>query len=726
MLQLIASPERRFAAAALSVTSAAVLMLTGCGLGTPSSSSDQLHATFAGKVMGGQQPVTGSHIALYATNSNGYGGTITPLATATTDASGSFRITTAYTCPSTQQAYLVSTGGNPGLTGNIDNSAIFLVAALGSCTNVGSSTFIIINEATTVAAAYALSGFAPVGGANMTEAAVVANSASGFTTTSTNTVGLSDGFANAINVIAPGAGQVNAVSAAGNGVIPVATVNSLADILQDCVNSALPTSPACASLFTNATPPTGSGVAAPVNVFQAALDIAQYPGNNVTNLYNLISAQAAFGPTLTTAPNDWTIGIAYTSSQIATPLGMAIDDSDNVWVVGSTTADVAEFSPLGNPISPAPVGTAQGGWIPALNTTIDNVRNLSFDQTGNAWISDGATGTGAKTGLIEYTPSTATTTYQSYAAASADANNYINAVDASGNVWTSAYKASTCATSGSKICQYIEFPKSTAYAPISVFGSTSITALIPGAGITDAAGARGMAANAKTTSPGVGDIWAADNVGSSVQIFQSPYSSQPIVATYTTGGVIAAANGLSLDTNGNAWISGGTSNTLYQVSRTGASLATVTNAQLNKPFYMAIDGNGNIFVANSLAQTGTPTRTTATAVVTGANTVTEYSPSFNSNTGAFLSPNIGFAPSATYTPVNGTTPAFVSGGPINADSYVAVDRSGALWVLSGGTAAVTNGSTTLAAAQPSNLVQILGVAAPTRAVLAFGQYGVKP
>jgi hypothetical protein len=48
---------------------------------------------------------------------------------------------------------------------------------------------------------------------------------------------------------------------------------------------------------------------------------------------------------------------------------------------------------------------------------------------------------------------------------------------------------------------------------------------------------------------------------------------------------------------------------------------------------------------------------------------------------------------------------------------VAIDKSGAVWTLSTG----SNGATSLA-----NLIQILGVAAPTDPVLADGKYGIKP
>ena len=59
----------------------------------------------------------------------------------------------------------------------------------------------------------------------------------------------------------------------------------------------------------------------------------------------------------------------------------------------------------------------------------------------------------------------------------------------------------------------------------------------------------------------------------------------------------------------------------------------------------------------------------------------------------------------------------MTGGPLYQASYVAVDRSGALWVLSSGTGTGTS---------LANVVQILGVAGPTNPVLAKGQYGVKP
>ncbi len=78
--------------------------------------------------------------------------------TVTTAADGSFNITGDYTCPTASSlVYLTATGGNPGVGSN--NSAIQMVAPLGACGNLNSSTFINVNEVTTAAAAVALGQF---------------------------------------------------------------------------------------------------------------------------------------------------------------------------------------------------------------------------------------------------------------------------------------------------------------------------------------------------------------------------------------------------------------------------------------------------------------------------------------------------------------------------------------------------------------------------------------
>ena len=72
-----------------------------------------------GLVHGGQQPVTGATIQLYAVGTAAEGSPSTPLLSPApvTDAHGGFNITGTYTCPSSSAlVYIVATGGNPGLS----------------------------------------------------------------------------------------------------------------------------------------------------------------------------------------------------------------------------------------------------------------------------------------------------------------------------------------------------------------------------------------------------------------------------------------------------------------------------------------------------------------------------------------------------------------------------------------------------------------------------------
>ncbi len=693
--------------------SLSVSLLAGCGVGSIASPPDVQVATLSGRVHGGNQPVQGAFIALYATTSSGYGGTVTPIATTTTDANGDFSFATAPTCPASQFAYVIATGGNPGLAAGTNNTAIMLMAALGPCSSLGASVFADVNEVTSIAAAYALSGFLPAGGAGLTYSAISGGGAvPGVTTSSTNLQGLTDAFANAANIVSTATGTAYTTTPTG-GTVPQATIYALADILQDCVNSASATSTRCTGAtgsLTQAKPPAATGIATPVNSLQAAIDIAQYPGNNVAGLYGLISANPAFATTITTAPNDWTIGVTYTSPLMVSPLGLAIDNSDNVYVSGSyqktplIDADLIEFTPQGG-------GGATD--LVTLSAATQNVRYMAIDLSGNIFLADGAA-----TGVYKYVPGQTVpeaTTFLDYSqapASNSDANNYAVAVDKLGDVWTTSYKKSTCAT-GSKICDLVEFVKGAAYAPNSTFGA-STTVLSPGVG-----GARGLAFDVNT-----GNVWITDIAENDVTLFPTTPNATtaatpgtPVNFSLGTEAAAPATNqygavAVAIDKSGNAWVvvTGGPVNGsqpaipagLYPISSTGVAGTPVLGGGLTTPAYLAIDGNNNIFVANG-------TSSTLSAIV-------EYDPSIASGGTApvgFLSPNAGFSPGATYTSSTNT----LSGGPVYSASYVAVDRSGALWVLSGGTGI----SPSLA-----NLVQILGVAAPTNPVLTAGQYGVKP
>ena len=164
------------------------LAMSGCGVGLVDTSTTG-PLTLSGKAMGGQQGVAGATIQLYRAGRTGNGSAAVPLLTTavTTDKFGFFNITGDYGCQSsTDQVYLMATGGNPGMAAGTNNTSIAMMAALGDCGTLlsnGASQFIWVNEITTAAAAWALAPF-------MTGPASVGASA-------TNAAGLRNAFLDA-------------------------------------------------------------------------------------------------------------------------------------------------------------------------------------------------------------------------------------------------------------------------------------------------------------------------------------------------------------------------------------------------------------------------------------------------------------------------------------------------------------------------------------------------
>ena len=239
-----------------------------------------------GIVHGGPNPVIGGAITLYETQANAgagaYGGAGKVLATATTGSYGQFSIDgSTYTCDANEYAYIVVTGGNTG--GNATNNSEVMMAALGSCSSLGSTaaknaTQIYISEASTVAAAYALSNFIKVSGTsaqvvgigapvtNATPLTVTAvDAATGTTalcnynatslvTTTCTAQGLGHAFQNAVNLVnavgfgsAPTGMPNTTLPNNSTAVVPASMINTLASLLQTCVNSTGGTP--CTNLF---------------------------------------------------------------------------------------------------------------------------------------------------------------------------------------------------------------------------------------------------------------------------------------------------------------------------------------------------------------------------------------------------------------------------------------------------------------------------------------------
>ena len=380
------------------------LGLTGCSanFGDLSNTSTQTAVHIKGVVHGGQQPLNGAHIYMYAASTAAYGGqglaptsgatgnASTSLLTAatgnpadgngnfyvTTDAGGNFDINGAYACTPNTQVYLYSSGGDPQLNGEgvagTPNLAATLLAVVGNCASATPSgafpgvTFVAMNEVTTAVTAFALAGFATDPLHIGAPSAVAGHALSG--------TGLANAFNTALNIVNQASGVPNpTLTLNSTAVVPVTTINTVADILAACVNSSGAGSSGCGTLFTNTTYGT-----VPTDTATAAINLAQHPGANVPALFKLATSTSPFQGTLSSA-NDFSLGINYTGGGLSAPFGIAVDGAGNAWVTNSQGKSVTEISSAGTILSGA-TGYTGGG--------LAGPTGIAIDASGNAWVTN--------------------------------------------------------------------------------------------------------------------------------------------------------------------------------------------------------------------------------------------------------------------------------------------------------------------------------------------------
>ena len=391
-----------------------------------------------GSVFGGHAPVVGAHVYLLQPGTGGYGTIATSLlgtGTSTSpggyalqtnpatggdpyipagwkyvisDANGSWNLTGAYSCTAGYPVYVYSYGGNAtNTTGTPVNTAMVQLAILGNCPSTGQTNFgsgsadqinyVYSNEVSTVAAAYVLQPFTAQGTATTNSAIYVGTS---------GTTQALLGIENAANTAAQlysiqgGGGQsttvndgeghvanfrtqsftvagttVTANPNAGNGVVPQATIDTLANVLAACVDSTGATSTQCTTLFNNATETGDSGGVKPTDIARAAMNIARYPAGNysnglaptnfVANIYGIATGTVPYTPHLTTQPHDFTLAINYpyvplgystSNVDVEKAESVEVDQNGQIWITAqgsggnsSPYPSADRWSPLGVP-----------------------------------------------------------------------------------------------------------------------------------------------------------------------------------------------------------------------------------------------------------------------------------------------------------------------------------------------------------------------------------------
>ena len=611
----------RVSPAALALLSC--VTLTGCSALNPVDSGLSSIGTIIGSAFGGRQPINQAHIYLLEASITGYAGPGIAPSTANaskslltaggsvnfptvedtngdyyvvTNANGGFNITGDYTCDTGGQVYIYSVGGDPG--GGV-NAAAGLIAPLGTCGSFGSTTRVNINEAATIATAYAVAGFA-------TDATHI-----GILDSPLAETGLANAFANAnllydIHYLGGTAGAP-ASTPNGNGVVPQKQVDTLANILAACVDSDGPTSGQCTGLLSGLMSNGTTGTEA-TDTATEAIYMAHNP--TVTSVYS-VTGPGAVNPytpwNSSIAPNDFTIAILYSGGGISSSTGVAIDSSGDAWTTNSGTNAIAELSPLGVPISTA-AGFTGGG--------LNNPSSISIDTNGNVW----ATNNSVPYSVSEFSDSGAVVSTSAYVGGGFDMPSSI-AIDANGNAWIANHDSSNPSTTVSWLSGSNGIPISTT--GISSGGISGPAAVAVDASgfvwVTDSASnsvSRLSTTDASATSSvgytgtgvdnpsalaidGSGNVWVANYTNSTVSTFSS---NGNFLATTSTVGGLNLPTGIAIDGSGDAWIVNQGSYSLAQLSSTGDAISPTTgytSGGLTGPNAVAIDGSGNVWVADT-------------------------------------------------------------------------------------------------------------------------------
>ena len=373
----------RFSCVLVALSSVSVLVLVGCGAAT-SFSNPTDSTKVVGKVFGGQQPITGSTVTVWSAGITGYGSAPVELAETATLDDGSFSFDeNAYSCVAGEQVYLTAAGGNT--SPDHANPNIMLAAGLGDCASAKSAV-VELNEVSTVATAFALAQFYTLNIGGTGGFGTAAADLPAFTLSNESTIPM-------LVDIPTGTVKPNTAGVR----IEAAKIYTMANILAACVNDAADFAN-CNTLFQN-TIPIKSGAQAPVDTLQAAVQMALYPYQNIQTLYQLASSKPPFVG-LSTQPNDFTLGVSYTSSDYAlsvvgsiinnaangapadelspTSATIDIDASGRVWFPTNLTghAGVAYFDPGSMAFN--------GPYI----TGLVGPQYVAIDNGGTVWVDD--------------------------------------------------------------------------------------------------------------------------------------------------------------------------------------------------------------------------------------------------------------------------------------------------------------------------------------------------
>ena len=473
------------------------------------------------------------------------------LGQAITDADGAFTITTPFnTSPSV--FYLEAP-----VSGTVE-----LVTILGSALPAQAT----VNELTTVAAAYSMAQFYRTG--SISGDAFGLRIAAGM---NENLVSTTTGTPSAVLLTSPNADQT----------ISLRETRSLANLLSACAESEAVTE----SLLTL----TATGESRPANTATALANLARNPQRNVEAVYKLTTKQNRYYPSLTRAPDAWTLAVKVNDSGddanlFGGPARLVFDKNGYAWVTNNVVQGTRNSSRTlmvlqpngkpsngvnGTPISPLTSGGILGG---AYGITIDPHRSvwegnfgwgLPTPENVPSSFGNGSVSQFSPSG-IPLSPSDA------YQGGPVRAQGM--ASDSEGNIWICSYGTDEIYVFlRGDPHQAIKFKEERKSAPFDIAISKDGTAWVSNSGGFTGRGPSGIA---KYRMAGR-------------QLTQEFLVPLP-----------GSLKGLALDSEGNAWVASLQQNAIFGISPTGAIIGTYHKAGMDGPWGVTVDGDDNLWVSN--------------------------------------------------------------------------------------------------------------------------------
>lgn len=476
-----------------------------------------------------------------------------PLAvgTAKTDANGKFSLDTTRT---TSDSIFYATASM--------GSGIQLVTIIGSSLPAS----ITINELTTVAAAFSMAQFAHDG--------VIAGNAFGLNIAA----GMND---NLVSPVTGASSEVLLASPNGDETNSLRSTRALANLLAACVQQQ---HCAAATLFVLATLPGG---AKPSDTFQALVNIARHPANNVAGIYTQTKALEIYLPSLERMPDAWTLAIKVNDSGsddylFGGPANIVFDHNGYAWVTNNVvqgTPDSARcimvLKPNGQPAdgeNGTPKSPITGGGLLGTGFGID------IDTRGTVWVGNFGWGKGSDN-IPSQTGHGSVSQFDALGLPISGPDGYHGGTDRAqgtvsdedNNIWIASYDNNLVVVfrDGDEAHSFAVMPDGTCPFDIAIAQD--------GSGWVTSSG--GLMPNSK----------------SNVSKFRIEGNS--LVEQFSVE-IGHSLKGLSLDSQGNAWIASGGDDAVYLFSPAGEVLGKFNGGGISCPWSATVDGDDNVWVAN--------------------------------------------------------------------------------------------------------------------------------